>query len=386
MLLFDRYLLKRFFRTLLVCFTSAAGLFVVIDVFANLEEFITLGERHGGMLRVLVEYYGPRVALVFDRMCAFVVLLAAMFTITWLNRSHELTALFAAGVSPRRIARPLVGAAVVVIAIAAVNRELLIPQHRDRLTRNAQDWLGSRARAIFPRRDNRTDLLLNGEASYPGERKISRPRFSFVQPMAQFGRHVTAENAYYQPATAERPGGYLLEDVIEPEGVADLPSLAIGGEPTVLTPRDSPWLKSNQCFVVSDVDFEQLAGGAGWRQFSSTSQLWVGLRNSSLDYGADVRVEVHSRLVRPLLDLSLLFLGLPLAFLADHRNVFLAAGKGMLLALAFLLVVLVCQGLGAAYWIRPALAAWAPLLIFIPLAVYLNEPLGRSSHSLVRHG
>jgi lipopolysaccharide export system permease protein len=378
MLLFDRYLLKRFFRTLLVCFTSAAGLFVVIDVFTNLEEFITLGERHGGMARVVVEYYGPRVALVFDRIGAFLILLAAMFTITWLHRSNELTALFAAGVSPRRIARPLIGAAVLVVAISAVNRELLIPAHRDQLTRNAQDWLGSRARAIYPRRDHRTDILLNGEASFPGERRISRPHFSFDEPLANFGRYVAAENAFYQAATAERAAGYLLDNVTTPESIADLPSLVIAGAPTLLTPRDCAWLERDQCFLVSDVDFEQVAGGAGWRQFSSTSQLLSGLRNSSLDFGADVRVEIHSRMVRPLLELSLLFLGLPLAFLADHRNVFLAAGKGVLLALAFIVVVLACQGMGAAYWVRPALAAWAPLLLFIPLAVYLNEPLSRA--------
>ena len=44
----------------------------------------------------MVEYYTPRVALVFDRTGAFLILLAAMFTITWLHRSNELTALFAA--------------------------------------------------------------------------------------------------------------------------------------------------------------------------------------------------------------------------------------------------------------------------------------------------
>jgi lipopolysaccharide export system permease protein len=39
--------------------------------------------------------------------------------------------------------------------------------------------------------------------------------------------------------------------------------------------------------------------------------------------------------------------------------------------------VLIFQGMGAAYWIRPALAAWAPLMFLIPLAVYLNDPLKR---------
>lgn len=377
MRLIDRYLLNRFFRTLVICFVSAAGLFVVIDAFAKLEEFILLGEKHGGLLTVLVGYYGPRVLWVFDRMGPFLVLLAAMFTITWLHRSNELTALFAGGVSPRRIARPLIGAAAAVALVSLVNRELVIPSCREQLSRSAKDWLGVQANPLYPRYDNRTEIFLNGQSVYPGEKRISSPKFAFEHPMGEFGRYVVAENAYYRGPTSDHPGGYLFENVSEPENIARLDSLTVADQLTVLTAKDFPWLAANQCFVVSDVDFEQLAGGAGWRQYSSTSQLMRALRNPSLDFGADVRVEIHSRLVRPFLDLSLLFLGLPLAFAADHRNTFVAAGKGVLLAMGFIVVVLACQGMGASYWIRPSLAAWTPLLLFAPLAVYLNEPLRR---------
>ncbi len=374
MLLFDRYLLRRFFRTLGVCFASAAGLFVVIDVFTNIEEFIELGDSQGGLLPVLVGYYGPRVAWIFDRLGPFLVLLAAMFTIAWLHRSNEMTALFAGGVSPRRIARPLIGATIVVAVVGMANRELLLPAYREQLSRNAQDWLGTRGRPVYARYDNRTGVLLNGQYYYAGEKRISLPKFMFEEPLGDFGRHLVAENAYYHRPTSDRPGGYLLENVTEPPNIAELPPLTIAGKVTVLTPRDTSWLTGSQCFLASDVGFEQLAGGAGWRQFASTWQLWSGLRNPSLDYGADVQVEIHSRLIRPFLDLALLFLGLPLAFSAEQRNVFLAAGKGVLLAMAFMVVVLACQGMGAGLWMRPSLAAWAPLLIFIPLAVYLNDP------------
>jgi lipopolysaccharide export system permease protein len=315
------------------------------------------------------------VAWVFDRLGPFLVLLAAMFTIAWLHRSNEMTALFAAGVSPRRIAKPLVTAALAIVLIGLANREWVIPAWRDELSRNAQDWLGDRSRPLAPRYDNRAGLLLNGQAVYPGEQRIVFPQFTFESPQGDFGRRLSAESGRYLRSEGPRPAGYLLTKVADPKQIAELPSLVVGGKPVVLTPRDYSWLEKDECFVVSAVDFEQLTGGAGWRQFSSTRQLIAGLRNPSLDFGADVRVEIHSRMVRPFLDLSLVLLGLPVAFAADQRNIFLAAGKGVLLALGFLLVVLACQGLGGQYLIRPALAAWAPLLIFVPLGVYLNEPL-----------
>ena len=53
------------------------------------------------------------------------------------------------------------------------------------------------------------------------------------------------------------------------------------------------------------------------------------MRNPSLDYGADVRVAIHGRIVKPLLDMTLLFLGLPLVVTRESRNVFIAMGLCM---------------------------------------------------------
>ena len=108
-----------------------------------------------------------------------------------------------------------------------------------------------------------------------------------------------------------------------------------------------------------------------WRQWSSARQLIGALRNPSVDFGADVRVAVHLRFVKPLLDLTLLFLGLPMVLSPGKTSVFAAAGWCFLLVTAFYLVVVACQGLGANYMISPVLAAWCPLMIFTPIA-YAN--------------
>ncbi|OYV95643.1 MAG: hypothetical protein B7Z73_02255, partial [Planctomycetia bacterium 21-64-5] len=163
-----------------------------------------------------------------------------------------------------------------------------------------------------------------------------------------------------------------------PERLLANHSLAMDGKAVVLTPLDeSGWLKSDECFVVSNVSFEQLSGGRGWRQFSSTRQLIAGLSNPSLglagEFGADVRVAIHGRVVQPLLDLTLLFLGLPLVLHGTNRNVFIAIGLCGVVCTAFMVVVMGCQYLGQISLIRPALAAWAPLMVFVPVAVAMYE-------------
>ena len=145
----------------------------------------------------------------------------------------------------------------------------------------------------------------------------------------------------------------------------------------LITPHDAPgWLRPGQCFLASDVEFDQLTSGNTIRQLSSTAQLIRGLRNPSLNYGPDVRVAIHARIVQPLLDVTLLLLGLPLVVSRESRNVFIAMGICMAVTTAFTLVVIGSQYLGSLSWIlNPAQAAWLPLVIFVPPAVGLAESL-----------
>jgi lipopolysaccharide export system permease protein len=368
MLTIDRYILRQFLKVLLVCFLSLTGLFVVIDVFSNLDEFLGMAARHGGLPALLCEYYGARSLTFFDRTSGLMGLMAAAFVATHLVRSNELPALLAAGIPKIRVVAPLLGAAMVVSLLAAVNREAFIPPLRDKLMRNAQDWEGSAEKKLDPRYDNRTDVLINGHHTLAAEQCIVHPTFRRQPEMGQFGAQLMAGKAYYRPPGEGHPGGYLLCGVQQPKGLAEIPSFCLDKTPVVLSPSDTPWLEADQCFVVSEITFEQLAAGSAWRQFSSTAELIAGLRNPSLDFAADVRVAVHARLLQPLLDMTLVCLGLPVVLARQNRNVFVAAGMCLLIVAVFILIVLACHAAGHSYLISPALAAWCPLLILAPFA------------------
>jgi len=162
--------------------------------------------------------------------------------------------------------------------------------------------------------------------------------------------------------------------VEQPKDLAKQPAFTLDEAPVVITPRDAPeWLRPDQCFLVSDVTFEQLTNVDAWREFSSTAQLIRGLHNRSLRLGGDIRVAIHARIVQPLLDITLLFLGLPLVMTRESRNVFVAMAMCAGVTMAVLLVVIVCETLGGCYiWgFCPALGVWLPLMLFAPLAVEL---------------
>jgi lipopolysaccharide export system permease protein len=376
MLLIDRYLLRQFVWVFLVCFCSLAGLYIVADALGNLEEFLSHAEKSGDLIGTLTAYYGYRTISFFDRTSGVLALIAAMFTIAWLQRHNEMTALLAAGVSKRRIILPIVIAVALVSVLAAINREIITPRFRDKFTRNAQDLADDSARRLEPRYDNHTGILIRGRQLLTNHQTIQEPNFILPRDLSAHGRYLVAAAAIYQPAEGDRPSGFLFQNVSQPRDITAKPSLVLtGGEPAVITPHDAPWLKPNECYVVSGVEFGQLLDAASWRQYSSTWDLIQGLYNRSLDFGADVRVTIHSRLVQPVLDVALLFLGVPLVLRQANRNVFVAIGLCIGVVILFLLVVTGCHYLGTSILISPVMAVWAPLFLFVPLAVWMAEPI-----------
>jgi len=372
----DRYLLRQFFQAFVICFVSLTGLYIVFDAFTNLEEFLRCAEKGGGLFSLMGSHYAYQSIVFFDRTAGLLTLVAAMFTVSWIQRHNELTALLSAGISRIRVVMPVIVAAIGIALLSAASRELIIPRFRDELARRPQDLVGDVGQSLQPKYDHRTDVLIRGKFTYGDQQRIEKPNFLMPPTLWSYGEQLVAKNAFYRPPRTNRPGGYLLDEVEQPDHLEERPSLRLDDEPVVITPHDAPdWLKPNQCFVVSDVDFEQLTGGRAFRQFSSTAQLISSLRNPSLDFGADVRVAIHTRIVNPLLDVTLLFLGLPLVVSRHSRNVFLAIGMCVGVVTVFLLVVVGFQHLGAIYLLEPALAAWAPLMVFVPPAVGLAESM-----------
>ena len=192
----------------------------------------------------------------------------------------------------------------------------------------------------------------------------------------QFGKQLSAREARF--ACRQRrtgPAATCSAASRRPKALLKQPSLLLGGEPVVITPIGNDWLQPDQVFVVSDVSFEFLAAGANWRDFAATSEMIRELRSPSTDLGNDVRVAIHTRLMQPFLDTTLLLLGLPFVITRTNRNPFLVLGLCLAVVTIFMLVVLGCQSLGSSGWLAPALAAWLPLMLFAPLAAALYDAL-----------
>ena len=377
MFILNRYLLRQFLQVFAICFLSLTGLYIVIDAFGHLDHFSSHAEKGGGSLfGIMGTYYAYHSLAFFDGTSGILAMISAMFTVAWLQRHQEMTAIMAAGISKMRILKPLLFAAAGVSLLGVANRELLIPipSVRDQLTRDTKDLGGDAARDLEARLDS-SEILIGGDKVVLGERKIIRPAFVMPRELSRFGKQLTAGEASYIDANDVHPAGFVLTAVITPARVDQLSSLVVDERPVIITPKDAPWLGQGELFVASDLPFPMLASGSNWRRYASVGELINELNSPSTNLGADVRVAVHSRMVQPLMDGTLLMLGLPLMLSRRNRNVFLSISICLGVATAFTLVALSCQSLGGLSVLRPSLAAWLPLMMFVPVAAAMSLTL-----------
>ncbi|MFC1757854.1 LptF/LptG family permease [Planctomycetota bacterium] len=374
--LIDRYVFLLFARVFLTSFLCLTGIYVVGDFVNNLAEFIEIGKARGGMFPAMLSYYGARTPLFFDSMGRVVSLVSAVFAITWMQRHNEMTALMAAGISRWRIIRPLVIGVVGVAVLAAINRELVLPRLGDTLSQRAQDLVSEKGQSLRAQYDRLTSILIDGKEAFPKKQMIGEPKFQMPSSLSAFGVFIAAEQAIYRSENEQHPAGFLMMNVTEPLDISGIDSV-VGDQPLVMTSKDYKWLKPNQCFIASNVSLKQLSGNPAWRQYASTPSLVAALNNPSLNLGSDVPMTIHGRVMQPIVDVLLFFLGVPVVLSRESRNVFVSVGSCLLVVVAFFVILTASQALGMAYIVTPALAAWLPVLVLMPWAILVSEPLRR---------
>lgn len=365
----DRYLLVLFLRTVIVCFCSIAGIFIVFHAFTSMDDLVRQGQAEDGLVKVMIRYYGPYMLLLFDWTAAIIALMAFLFTVGWLRRTGELTATLSAGISHGRILRPMIIASLAIIVLQLFNREFVLPRFRDALTMKAKDITGDTEQPILAKYDKTSRVLVDGRSLLTNEQSIREPGFRLDGDFPGYGDMLLAAKATWLEADDKHPCGYLLDQVQRPDGIDRLPSIVSHGRPVLMTGRDQVWLGAKQCFFATTVDTDLLQTNQAATRYASVVELAGHVRNPSIYSSMSLHVLLHERIIRAPLDFALVMLGLPLVVNRRDRNLFVMIGVAMLTVLFFFGVKTLAGAMGSSgYLLSPSLAAWVPLLVFGPMA------------------
>ncbi|HEV3121525.1 MAG TPA: LptF/LptG family permease [Isosphaeraceae bacterium] len=376
MRILDRERYWAFFKAYLICFVALVGLYVVIDAFTNLDEFTEVREGTIPILRYMGWYYSIRMFMFYDQLCGVITMMAAIFTVTWMQRNNELLAMLAAGISTQRVIRPVLIAAVLVSALAVVNQEVVMPQFGEELLKSADD--DGQRRVLVAGRFDLNQVFIHAKDGDRLTETLSKVNVSIPASPSLYGvsAELTAiEATYISPDDSKAPmrGGWLLRGArLTP---TDLPLDSKTGllwrldakDLTYFPPPVAPAasLTGDAFFLQTNLSFTDLTRNRHWFQFANTHELITGLSNPANDpEELEIRVFLHVRILRPLLGLTLLFLSLPLVLGGESRNMFINLGLSLGTSAIFYTVLFITKYLAENSVVAPALAGWGPLAVF----------------------
>jgi lipopolysaccharide export system permease protein len=359
----DRLIVAAYARSYLICLVSLLSLYIVIDLFTNLNDFFD-GRDLIQALAAIGRYYMYRSSQIFDRLCEPILLLAATFTLAWMQRSNELLPLLSAGVPTRRVLRPIFLGAILFMGIGIANQELIIPRIAEMLVRPRTDLDGTRdtfAQAAY----DATGVHV--EANRGQRATMTVREFHCTIPDVQGSglMHLSAPEArYIPPGPGPYTGGWLLTDT-SPAEKADWNE-----------PRVARMIAPGRWFVYTkDVDFEMITSNGTWYMLASTARLNELLHRSDQRRLEAMAVLFHMRLTRPVLGMLLIVMGLSVVLRDPQRHVFISAGYCVVLCVVFFALTFACKFLGDNEVIAPALAAWLPVIIFGPAAFVMFDAI-----------
>ena len=370
MTIFDRYILRSFLKTYCLWFICFVGIYIVFDLFTKTEGFMRAGGSVGGAVALIGRYYAIQALPFFDKISPLLCLTSAIITIAMLMRNNELVPVLSAGIPYLRVIRPIIYAVFLLTLGAAISREFLLPQFLDDLQKDPANYAEDVGTEVNAATDYQSRIQIHGSRAFFADKRISEPTISLLdKTLLVHGKKISAQNAYYVPKNKEHPAGYLLKKVQKPTTLLTDSSLTLDGKTIIYTPKDASWLAENECFVVSNIPFGYLATNETWRGYASTWEFVSAIRSQSLDLGNDIDSVIHSRVTQPFLDMTLLFIGLPIILRRNDRNVFKALGIVAVLVAFFLLVQF-----GSLFFGRnsemPVFGAWFPLMLFVPIAIH----------------
>lgn len=362
--LLDRQLIRNYLKAYVICLVSLLTLYVVVDLFTNLDEFTDAHSDLKGVLQHIGTYYGYKVTQIFDRLSEAIALLAGTFTVALLQRNNELLPQLSAGVPTRRVVMPILLSALVMLGLGTLNQELVIARIGPELQNDKSDPFGTKevlAKGAY----EPNGVHLEGRLANRKEQYVKKFYVIIPEQVAGTLIHLNSERAYYKPTRDGDPlsGGWLLTET-QPEKLANLNYAGL------------VMLDAGKYFLFTKrVDFDALSNQPNWFNFASTAQLLQQLNRGDSTRLASMAVMFHMRLTRPLLGFIMVVMGLSVILRDQNRNVFISAGLCLLMCGLFFAVQFACKSLGDNEYLSPALAAWLPVLVFGPLAVAMFDAI-----------
>jgi lipopolysaccharide export system permease protein len=357
----DRYVARLFALSYLAAFLLVVGLYVIIDLSVNLDDY--LAERADGStasLALIGRYYLLHLPFLYLEMSPFVTLVAGLFTGTRLLKSNEMVAALGAGISSRRMLAPVLCGAALLAGGMFVLREVAtdgIGRERDALREYLQQQRDVLSyRNLFVRDEYGQRLRLR-EYFPTGRDGVSGPEgFGLLARFMRSDAMVAIDaDRMHAPGFADGRWHWKLDG-------GALTFVDSGG-------RDRREIGSFFEVDVGPDDIERAYRGRERPLDLSRAEATSLLARNPDNLQYQTVRQYH--LTFPLAGLILLLVGMPFVVGQQRGHGVERVAVGVLLCIGYFAVDFITRTLGITGQIGPIYAAWFPFVLFGSLGAVL---------------
>lgn len=357
----DRYVGLLYLRLFFLSLAFAWIVVFLIELKSVLDGIAEKTDTSGLLLPYLANFTPGSLGLAVPIAC----LMGAVVCCTLLGRSGELTAMKAAGVSMRRVTGPILLLTLLLSGALFVIQDQIAPQ-TNRSAQALKDRLQGRAPRTYGAAPGGRWTWGNGGRLY---------HYRFYDPVEERFQGLSAYVVDFQTprivshvsaATARWDGfRWLLSNgwqrTFPDDGSVDFRRIGTD-EPFPFDPPDNFARREATLAEGNDLPDQMSLGELG--------EEIADLSSSGFDT-TRLRVDWHSKIARPLMPVVMVLLGLPFAFKVGRRGSLYGVGVALLLVIAYWAVAALSNALGVETILSPAVAAWAPNVVFALLGGYL---------------
>ena len=361
MSLLHRYVLRRFIYCYVLSATGLIGIFLVVDFFERVDEFI----RRDMPYSDLVSYFICKIPSIAFYMAPQAVLLATVITLAVLARDNEVIAMKAGGIGIVGITLPILGAALVVALLVLASNEYIAPSATKKMNyifkvkvqgnpaygdsyieierKGDEVWFVAKDKAIW-----------NIRQFDPEEIRISDARIFYRFDNGLIRKRIDVKEVVWNGTYWEFMDGFLRTFDQKGHGTTEYFEKKI--IPVLETPND--FMKN--IAIHSDE--------------MSLRELYKEIQEMTLE-GKDTlkhRVEFHQKISYPFISIVLALLAIPLSLRSSrHGGVLFCVGVNLAMGFVFSFLYAMGVSLGFGGFFSPLFAAWGPFILFSALGIYL---------------
>ncbi|KPJ99704.1 MAG: hypothetical protein AMJ60_04100 [Desulfobacterales bacterium SG8_35] len=353
MILLDRYLFKQFAKNLLLVMTALVTIYVLIDFFERIDDFV----ENQKSLGLAAKYFVLKIPLIIEQLSPIVILLGGIVVLGILNHNGEILALKAVGIHTFRITFPITGTAVAFTLLSLAFAEWIVPP----TTASTNAILYEQVRQDKPR-----GILRKNRFYYKDE-----------QGFYSFERHDKTDNRFDFFIFTSWDENYSLDTQLTADS-----AFWNDGEWTFKNCRIKRKTSAGE-YLISTSPETRLSLAAKPADFfipeykineMSFSALYFLSRSNKGRRGSEAGLKLLERISFIFLGIPLLMLGLPLLLIAHHRwgrDLSLAIPLSCGLAFGAWGGWSVLQSLAKAERMNPHFAAWSIHLLIAAIGTYL---------------